>query len=85
MWPLPLNQFCLEFSHRWNQGTNHLLFNMLPGTSPDYATYLEADTGNAIVAGGGFNSVSYRRTFDVALPVYNPLVRDVVLPEKSYL
>lgn len=69
----------------WNGGTNHILFNMLPGTSPHYASYLEVDTGNAIVAGGGFSSVTYRRTFDISVPVYNPLIRDVVLPEKSYL
>ncbi|KAK7476210.1 hypothetical protein BaRGS_00032564 [Batillaria attramentaria] len=69
----------------WNQGTNHLLFNMLPGTSPHYNSYLEVDTGNAIVAGGGFSSTSHRRTFDISVPVFNPLVRDVVLPEKSYL
>ncbi|KAL8611501.1 hypothetical protein ACOMHN_014556 [Nucella lapillus] len=69
----------------WNEGTNHLLFNMLPGTSPDYTPYLETDTGNAMVAGGSFSSLSYRRTFDISVPVYNPLVREVVLKDKSYL
>ncbi|KAK3595238.1 hypothetical protein CHS0354_021555 [Potamilus streckersoni] len=69
----------------WNDGSNHILFNMLPGSVPDYSTVLEVDCGKAIIAGGGFSTWSYRRTFDVSLPVYNPLVMDVKLPPKSYL
>ncbi|XP_060068340.1 exostosin-2-like [Ylistrum balloti] len=69
----------------WNDGTNHLLFNMLPGTVPDYGTVLEVDTGKAIIAGGGFSIWSYRRTFDVSIPVYNPLVDPRKHPHKSYL
>jgi glucuronyl/N-acetylglucosaminyl transferase EXT2 len=75
----------LFFNGRWNEGTNHLLFNMLPGKSPDYSPYLEGDTGKAIVAGGGLSTVYYRRSFDVAIPVFSPLVRDVQLSAKSYL
>ncbi|KAH9508938.1 Exostosin-2 [Bulinus truncatus] len=69
----------------WNSGKNHLLFNMLPGTGPNFVNYLGMNTGKAIVAGGGFSSVTYRRTFDVTLPVYNPLLEDVELPAKSHL
>lgn len=56
----------------WNNGTNHLLFNMLPGAPPEYATLLEVNTGRALVAGGGFDSWTYRRSHDVSIPVFNP-------------
>ncbi|KAK3099014.1 hypothetical protein FSP39_025286 [Pinctada imbricata] len=69
----------------WNSGTNHLIFNMLPGSMPDYSTVLEVNTGKAVLAGGGFSTWSYRRTFDVSIPVYNPLLDYSVIRQKSYL
>lgn len=69
----------------WNGGTNHLVFNMLPGSSPDYSTVLEVDTGKAVLAGGGFSTWSYRKTFDVSIPVFNPLITPKNMPTKSYL
>lgn len=83
---------CVTFSiisfytySRWNRGQNHLLFNMLPGSLPDFHTALDVDRGKAILAGGGFSTWSYRRGYDVAIPVFNPLVADIQLPHKSYL
>ena len=58
---------------------------MLPGSAPEYTAALEVDIGKALIAGGGFSTWTYRRTFDVSIPVYNPLVADVILPQKSYL
>ena len=46
----------------WNKGRNHLIFNMLPGQSPHFNTSLDVDRGQAILAGGGFSSWSYRYT-----------------------
>lgn len=68
--------------HRWNGGTNHLLFNMLPGTSPDYQTALEVPRGNAIVAGGGFSSWTYRPGYDISIPVFSTSVSSVKLSER---
>jgi len=70
---------------RWNDGVNHLLFNMLPGTLPDYNTTLDVIRDKAVLAGGGFSSLSYRLGYDVAIPVYNPVLKDVHLNPKSYL
>lgn len=64
----------------WNNGTNHLIFNMLPGTSPSYATHLEVNTGQALVAGGGFDSWTFRRSHDVSIPVFNPARHDIEPP-----
>ncbi|XP_005097141.1 exostosin-2 [Aplysia californica] len=68
----------------WNEGKNHLLINMLPGRAPDYKTFLGVNSGKAMVAGGGFSSWTYRRTFDVTIPLYNPLLEDVELSFVSY-
>ncbi|XP_048767289.2 exostosin-2-like [Ostrea edulis] len=69
----------------WNDGANHLIFNMLPGELPNYKTILEADTGKAVIAGGGFSTWSYRRGFDVSIPVFNPNLQNVNFKHKSNL
>ncbi|CAI9717518.1 exostosinexostosin-2-like [Octopus vulgaris] len=66
--------------HSWNNGTNHLLFNMLPGGMMEYSTILSVKTDKAIIAGGGFSTWTYRETYDVSIPVFNPLVAKVKLP-----
>ncbi|XP_077999813.1 exostosin-2-like [Glandiceps talaboti] len=72
---------------RWNDGRNHLLFNMLPGSVPDYNTALDVHRGKAILAGGGFSTWTYRQAYDISIPVYNPLVAHVDLPDRpdSYI
>ena len=64
----------------WGDGSNHLLFNMLPGISPDYNTTLDVARDRAIIAGGGFSTWSYRYTYDVAIPVFNPWTDGLQLP-----
>lgn len=67
----------LQSLPHWNNGSNHLLFNMLPGSLPEYATSLEVNTGRALVAGGGFDSWTFRRSHDVSIPVFNPARPDL--------
>ena len=67
----------------WNNGTNHLLFNMIPGTSPDYFSSLEFPHGKAMVTGSGFTQRSYRRTFDLSIPLFNPHQRDIDFKDSS--
>ncbi|XP_071975105.1 exostosin-2 [Engystomops pustulosus] len=67
---------------RWDRGTNHLLFNMLPGGPPDYNTALDVPRDRAVLAGGGFSTWTYRQGYDVSIPVYSPL-SDVNLPERA--
>nr|CAB3244014.1 exostosin-2-like [Phallusia mammillata] len=53
----------------WNHGKNHVLFNMLPGSAPEFSTSLDVMHGKAIVAGGGFSHWTYRTKFDISIPV----------------
>ena len=55
---------------------------MLPGTSPDFHTSLTIERGKAILAGGGFSSLTYRRNFDISIPVFNPIHQDVAPSNK---
>ncbi|GBM08419.1 Exostosin-2 [Araneus ventricosus] len=57
----------------WNSGTNHLLFNFLPGSVPDYNPVLEIDLDRGMIAGAGFSTWTYRKTHDISIPVFSLL------------
>ncbi|XP_022093971.1 exostosin-2-like [Acanthaster planci] len=67
---------------KWHGGTNHLLFNMLPGSSPEFNTALDVRRGKSLLAGGGFSTWTYRPNFDISIPVYNPDVASIYLSAK---
>lgn len=53
-------------------GLNHLIFNLYPGTWPNYeSTDLGFDTGKAIVAKASFSVDHFRPMFDVSLPLFH--------------
>ncbi|CAB4015514.1 Exostosin-2 [Paramuricea clavata] len=61
----------------WRQlgGKNHLIFNMIPGQSPDFNTSLDVQTDKAVLASGSFSSSSYRPGFDISIPISNSLTQ----------
>ncbi|XP_020283941.1 exostosin-2 isoform X2 [Pseudomyrmex gracilis] len=61
----------------WNKGENHLIFNMVPGSVPDYNTVIDVPVGRAMIAGAGMSSLTHRPGFDISLPVYSPLVNNL--------
>ena len=56
----------------WENGENHLIFNILAGQSPDYNTVLDVNTDRSLIVGAGFDSWTYRPGFDLTIPVYSP-------------
>ncbi|RWS27310.1 exostosin-2-like protein, partial [Leptotrombidium deliense] len=54
-----------------NSGENHLLFNLIPGSFPKYKRRLDVNCGKAMIAGGGFDTWTYRPTLDISVPVYS--------------
>eukprot|EP00061_Rhincodon_typus_P018687 g47963.t1 len=55
----------------WNNGRNHLIFNLYSGTWPDYTENLGFDVGQAMVAKASFYMESYRPHFDVSIPLFS--------------
>ncbi|GAB6028164.1 hypothetical protein CHUAL_002371 [Chamberlinius hualienensis] len=54
----------------WNDGRNHVVFNLYSGTWPDYLEDLSFDYGQAILAKASMSVDSYRPMFDVSLPLF---------------
>ncbi|XP_034951756.1 exostosin-2 [Chelonus insularis] len=71
----------LEF---WNGGENHIIFNMIPGSFPDYNTTLDVKLGKAIIAGAGFSTLTFRSGFDISLPVFSSISKLKVSHKKTH-
>uniref|UniRef100_A0A182T8P1 Exostosin-2 n=1 Tax=Anopheles maculatus TaxID=74869 RepID=A0A182T8P1_9DIPT len=73
----------------WENGENHLIFNFIAGTKPDYSTVLDVNTDRAIIVGAGFDSWTFRTEFDVSVPVYSATLEHyrwpVPPPDRSVL
>ncbi|XP_014260737.1 exostosin-2 [Cimex lectularius] len=61
----------------WHNGDNHIVFNMISGVAPDFNTVVDLALGNAIVAGAGFDTWTYRIGFDISIPVFSPLSNNI--------
>ncbi|XP_051927507.1 exostosin-1b [Hippocampus zosterae] len=54
----------------WNNGRNHLIFNLYSGTWPDYTEDLGFDIGQAMLAKASISTENFRPNFDVSIPLY---------------
>lgn len=44
---------------------------------PGYNSVVELNLSNAMVAGAGFSSWTYRSGFDISIPMYTPVVEQL--------
>ncbi|MGH0124363.1 UNVERIFIED_CONTAM: hypothetical protein FKN15_018394 [Acipenser sinensis] len=56
---------------QWNNGRNHLIFNLYSGTWPDYTEDLGFDIGQAILAKASIGMDNFRPNFDVSIPLFS--------------
>ena len=58
----------------WNNGKNHLIFNLYSGTWPDYVEDAMAfDYGHAMLAKASMSIMKLREDFDVSIPLFGKL------------
>ena len=55
----------------WNNGLNHIVFNLYSGTWPDYTETLGFDIGQAMLAKASISNENYRPGFDISLPLFH--------------
>ena len=54
----------------WNNGRNHVVFNLFSGSWPGYSEDLMFDVGEAILAKASMSEQNFRQGFDVSLPLF---------------
>ncbi|OWR45767.1 putative exostosin-2 isoform 2 [Danaus plexippus plexippus] len=67
----------LQSLEHWNNGENHLIFNMVAGVSPNYNTVIDLNTSKAIIAGAGYDTWTFRYGFDISIPLYSYIAQRI--------
>lgn len=55
----------------WNNGENHLIFNLYSGSWPSYAEILDFNSSKAILVKASFSIKSYRIGYDISFPLFH--------------
>ncbi|XP_022655917.1 exostosin-1-like [Varroa destructor] len=55
----------------WNEGRNHLIFNLFSGSWPDYSQDLNFDAGHALLAKSSAPGHTFRPGYDISIPLFS--------------
>ncbi|XP_042320099.1 exostosin-1 [Sceloporus undulatus] len=61
----------IQSLHLWNNGRNHVVFNLYSGTWPDYTEDVGFDIGHAMLAKASISTENFRPNFDVSIPLFS--------------
>lgn len=50
---------------------------MVAGSEPNYNTVIDLNTSNAVIAGAGFDTWTFRHGFDISIPLYSHLASNI--------
>lgn len=62
----------------WNNGRNHVIYNLYSGTWPEYSEHFGIDIGQAVLAKASISTQKFRAGFDISLPLFHK-----ELPERA--
>jgi len=80
--PLSRESYVLNLADRlrelphWNEGRNHIVFNLYSGTWPDYSEHLDFDYGYAMLAKASISTYNFRPNFDISLPLFHDVLAE---------
>lgn len=58
---------------------------MISGQVEGSWNFANLQSGTAMIAGAGFDTLSFRQKFDISIPVFSPMIRYMEVSKTNYV